>query len=252
MDLKKIIILVTIISAAPVFAQSTHELFSAGNKSYQEGNIERAVQYYETILERGEESGALYYNLGNCYYRLTQYGLSRLNYERAKRFIYSDESLNENIAMLKLSLVDQIEAPPKFILNEIWDHFIALFSSKTIVWLTAGIYVVFLIVWAIYLHLNRRMKRNKFQAVFYLGIFFLFFSVIVTFYKINIDENQKFGVVLSSAVTVYAAPSELDTELFILHEGTKARILIAKQNWYEIQLIDGKKGWLKKNSMEKI
>ncbi|MEJ2543653.1 MAG: hypothetical protein P8Y99_06265 [Calditrichaceae bacterium] len=42
------------------------------------------------------------------------------------------------------------------------------------------------------------------------------------------------------------------TEVFILHEGTKAKIERIAGEWYEVRLADGKTGWLKSTNMEII
>ncbi|MCK4688942.1 MAG: SH3 domain-containing protein, partial [Candidatus Marinimicrobia bacterium] len=41
-----------------------------------------------------------------------------------------------------------------------------------------------------------------------------------------------------------AAPQGGSTELFIVHEGSKVKILEQDGNWYKIELIDGKQGWI--------
>lgn len=46
------------------------ELFEKGNSAYQEGNYESAIQQYEKVLDNGETSAELYYNLANAHYKL--------------------------------------------------------------------------------------------------------------------------------------------------------------------------------------
>ncbi|MBT8318614.1 MAG: tetratricopeptide repeat protein, partial [Gramella sp.] len=45
-------------------------LFEEANSAYQSGNYQDAVKAYEKILENGEVSAELYYNLGNAHYKL--------------------------------------------------------------------------------------------------------------------------------------------------------------------------------------
>jgi len=54
------------------------------DKLYQKGNYMQAVKGYEKLLKQGE-SAALYYNLGNSYYRLDNIPHAVLSYERAQR-----------------------------------------------------------------------------------------------------------------------------------------------------------------------
>ena len=42
------------------------------------------------------------------------------------------------------------------------------------------------------------------------------------------------------------------TELFVLHEGTKMKILEGMGDWTKIELQDGRQGWSKKTNLEII
>ena len=50
---------------------------------YREGKYQEAAAVYKNILAGGRESAGLYYNLGNCYYKLGENTQAILNYERA-------------------------------------------------------------------------------------------------------------------------------------------------------------------------
>ena len=52
-------------------AQSQSEnLFEQGNLAYNKGDYKNAISFYEKTLEMGQHSGALYFNLGNSYYKI--------------------------------------------------------------------------------------------------------------------------------------------------------------------------------------
>jgi SH3-like domain-containing protein len=61
------------------------------------------------------------------------------------------------------------------------------------------------------------------------------------------------AVVMRPVVSVKSSPSaESSTDLFILHEGTKVRILDEVGRWNNIELADGRQGWLQSGDMERI
>ncbi|MDZ7766581.1 MAG: tetratricopeptide repeat protein [Melioribacteraceae bacterium] len=62
------ILLITIL-AGNVFAQSPEEIFSEGNSAYQNEDWQSAIISYEKLLNQNYESAALYYNLGNAYFK---------------------------------------------------------------------------------------------------------------------------------------------------------------------------------------
>ena len=51
-------------------AQSPSEnLFEQANLAYNKGDYKNAISFYEKTLKMGQHSGALYFNLGNSYYK---------------------------------------------------------------------------------------------------------------------------------------------------------------------------------------
>ena len=61
------------------------------------------------------------------------------------------------------------------------------------------------------------------------------------------------AIVLQPSVTVRSTPSETGTSLFILHEGYKVEVKDnSMRDWKEIQLEDGKVGWLPTVAIEII
>ena len=70
---------------------------------YKSGDYEKAIEEYNSILEQGESSADLYFNLGNCYYKTGQNTKAIINYERAKRLAPADKELSKELVF---TLVD--------------------------------------------------------------------------------------------------------------------------------------------------
>ncbi len=228
------------------------QLFQQGNQYFQKGAYKKAIQTYQKILDEGYESGALYYNLGNAYFKMGRLGQARLYYERAKRFMPDDVALNENLKLLQKRLVDKIQQPPKFFLSVWWAWFLGLFSLSLLTYLVVLSFWLFLLAWAYYLFLKKQRHKERGKGLIIVMLFiFLLFSITL-FDKINRVDNTQYGVILKPAVTVYSEPRKEATEIFIVHEGTKVQILRENQGWLEIKLDDGKTGWLLANSLEKV
>jgi SH3-like domain-containing protein len=64
--------------------------------------------------------------------------------------------------------------------------------------------------------------------------------------------NRNTAIVFSPSVTVRSAPDAGSTELFVLHEGVKVKLLQQNNNWYEIQIEDGNVGWIHAEHVEVI
>ena len=74
--------------------------FINATDAYTKGQYANATDLYEKVLASGVESGNLYFNLGNSYYKQGDYGKARLNYERAMQFIPRDSDLQYNYQFL--------------------------------------------------------------------------------------------------------------------------------------------------------
>ena len=238
--------------AGSSLSQEAPELFKQANQLYQQNKYEQAVAFYDSILATGLESGELYFNLGNAYYKMGKLGLARLNYERSAKFLKNDPALSENMELLKLQLVDKIQTPPKFILYAWNELLLEMFSTKMLSWIVVGLLWMVLLSAALWQFYLKRRREERFRKLFISSlIIFLIVSLLLA-QKIYRAETEKFGVVLEPSVTLYAEPSSTGTEIFILHEGTKMRIIRIKDNWMEIRLKDGKTGWIEKSHLQVI
>ena len=65
-------------------------------------------------------------------------------------------------------------------------------------------------------------------------------------------KNDDRAVILQAEVGVLSGPDVRDTLLFKLHEGTVAHLERSEEGWSLIRLPDGKRGWLRAESVEMI
>lgn len=252
MDVIRKVLLIILFLSQLVWADDLHTLFKQGNQYYQQGDYELAVETYQKIIKAGYESGSLYFNLGNAYYKLNQIGPARLNYERASKYLKNDEALTENLQLLNLRLVDQIEPIPKFILSEFWEKLVDLIRLDVLIWIVAGLFWLVLIVYSVRYYFRSRGRGDRYKMIFvFIFILFIFFALIST-QKIYNLETEQYGIVMKSSVISRAEPKPGATEVFILHEGTKVKIERAAGNWYEIRLEDGKTGWMENTNIDII
>ena len=60
------------------------------------------------------------------------------------------------------------------------------------------------------------------------------------------------AVVMNLMAPVKSSPGAGSKDIFVLHEGTKVRMLEQLDGWTEIVLADGNKGWIASNAIEAV
>ncbi len=78
---------------------------------------------------------------------------------------------------------------------------------------------------------------------------FLVLALVSTGFRWHQDTHQSIGVILSQQIDVQSEWNATSVVLFQLHQGTLVSISQEKENWYEIELSDGKKGWTLKSNI---
>ena len=101
------IILFSLFFSTSALSQSKTE----ADTLYTKEKYEEAANMYEKILATQGEAAEIYYNLGNCYYKLDNVPYSILNYERALMLDPGDGDIRANLALARARTVDRVTPP---------------------------------------------------------------------------------------------------------------------------------------------
>ena len=228
-------------------------LFNAANAAYSEGRWGDAVTAYTSVENLGLESPALYCNLGSAYYKEGDIAMAMLYYERALKLDPSYSDARYNRTVVSDFVQDRIEPVPEFILKTWVRELCYGLDSDT--WAVAGL--VFLVVTAaalllLFLSSSLALRRTGFFSAI---VFLLLTVMAITFsFWQKADYMRKDGaIIMTPVVSVKSSPSsEASTDLFILHEGTKVLIIDEVGEWRNIELADGRQGWMRSSDMSII
>ena len=231
----------------------SENIFFKANQFYFNGEFEKAVQLYESILKnhqsnlifQSESRGELFYNIGNCYFRSGQKGNALLNYERARRFIPRDADLKYNIEYVHDLTEDNLSQPENIISEIFGVNFFSQTELATVFCLVNLMLFLFLTI--------RIFFRTEW--IFYVIIIFLICWIVsgISFgimLKQTIFDDRV--VILAKEVEVLAGPDQEDTLLFKVHEGTLAHQERNESGFSLIRLPDGKRGWLISSAIEAV
>jgi tetratricopeptide (TPR) repeat protein len=250
--MKKIVYLsILLLISINLFSQTPEEIFVKANEAYKKNDYKTAIDSYQKLLSGGYESGDLFYNLGNAYFKTGQFAPAILNYERAKKLL-DDEDLNHNLAVANSRIKDRIEKVPKLFVLEWWEQVKFLFSMSFYQFFILFLFTILVIVLtAFFWFKDYLLKKRTFFGVIACSILFVFFtSAFIA--RILEEKNEKCAVVFTEALKVKSSPDENGTAIFEIHYGLKFQIIDELDYWYKIILADGKSGWIKKEGFEII
>jgi tetratricopeptide (TPR) repeat protein len=226
-------------------SNTNQALLDSAANYYTSGKFEQAIKSYEQILNNGFESVDVYYNLGNAYFKSNKFPWAILNYERASKLAPNDEDIIFNLQLANTFVVDKIEIIPEFFLNTWANSFNMFFSSNEWALLSLLTFISGLALFLIFFLSGKVLAR---KISFWLGAVL----IIGSLWTFNISRKQKWmiqnepnAIVITPSVVVKSAPSETGTELFLIHEGLKIKVIDNRGNWRQIKLSNGSKGWVK-------
>ena len=224
------------------------QLFYQGNIYYSKEKFKQATIDYEKALESGFESGPLYYNLGNAYFKQGSLGKAILNYLRGQRLMPRDADLNANLNYAR-SLIKGGAAPSRAKwFRRIFFRLADSFSLNEITLLTAALYFIASIM-IILLIVTKNSKRSigYIAALVLAGLLVSTSLFCVQFSKTII---QKQAVVIARSSDAKFEPFGGATTFFTLNEGEVVNDVASRKDWIKIKRIDGKQGWIKSSAVE--
>lgn len=250
--MKRNIILTIIILLVTNLHLLADQRFQEANLFYQNGEYGNAINSYESIINSGVESSEIYYNLGNSYYREGALPSAILNYERALLLAPQDNDVRYNLNLAYSQITDKIEPVGHFFISKWFASIRNAADSNTWALVSILTFSLFLIGMLFFFFSQKTGLR---KLTFFIALWALLSSIITFSYSHTQKQrliNREHAIVFSPSVTVKSAPQGGGTDLFVIHEGTKVKIMQTLNNWHEIMLQDGSVGWMPISSVEII
>ena len=240
------------LSFSPLYAESNTQLLKKANDAYQQENYNEAIDLYEQVAKQKIGSADLYYNLGNAYYKAGFNAKALLWYERALRLNPSDEDIMHNIAFVNQKITDKIEPLPPTTLQRLWNNLSMSCTERQ--WGILSIVFSFLVTLCMVTYIFARHSGLRIGAfvTFWIAAILLVFSIIFgSKEKARAQQNNE-AIVMNLVVEAKSEPTSNGHTIFVIHEGLKVQMEKEENNYVEIRIPNGEKGWISKSAIEKI
>jgi tetratricopeptide (TPR) repeat protein len=229
--------------ALSVFAQADAD-FAKANQEFAQGHFKEAISDYEALIRDGQWSANVFYDLGNAYFRIGDFGPAILNYERA---LALDRHHPEATANLQIAR-DEAHALE---LQPSWPERYLQFGSVNQYSITAA--VAFWIA-AFCLAALIFTPRRSTTVISVLLVMLLLFAVAM-FAIWQLEDGSKgvtLAIITGKDVQARLATADTANAVLSLPPGSEIKVLSTRGDWIYAALPNNLRGWIPAKNAEQV
>lgn len=235
-----------------IFANQTEIIFEEAINSYHDKDYQTALEKFSLIENEGVINADLYYNIGNCYFRINEVGKAILYFKKALKVESDHKAARRNLEYALTFTKDKQDSENENVIRSFWLKAFDSFSINFLAIITLFIFAI--IIMLICLMIIYYRNREKTVPIFITTILIFLFSAFLIISLLKWQEFHKTdeAILLSTSAIGYSGPGEDFTRVFTIHEGMIFTIERNEDNWSLIKLENGLGGWIKKDTFVRI
>ena len=241
------------LAAAPARAEGdVSELWQKAGEAFAAQQWQNALNCYQMIEAENLQSADLYYNIGNTYFKLDDKAHAILYFERALKLDPAHADAAHNLDIARELTLDRIDAVPEFILLS-WLRILRQgLSADTWAWITLALLLAVGLLLTVFRN-GASLPLRKISFILACVLFVLMvFTFVFSLQQKHAVTRQDSAIVTSPVCSVKSSPADGGNTVFVLHEGTKIRLLDNVGDWAKIEIADGRQGWAPAKTFEAI
>ena len=236
------------LAAMNVKAEDFQTIFDSANNRYEQGQFSEALELYCKI-EHSMSDWKLYYNMGNCHFKLNRFLEAKIYYLKARKLRPLQPSIKKNILIVNKLFKDKIpEAKIDFL-----DRMLLKVESLVSLNIISVLLIIFVILFNFSLFVV--VKRGKIKWALYGLFFFLILSVFLSLshiYRVQKHHVQNIAVVSSADAQFRSGPGSDNTVLFNVNPGLEVRLIDSSGEWFQVSASADIAGWIQKDRLTRI
>jgi tetratricopeptide (TPR) repeat protein len=225
------------------FAQ-TDTQFAKANEEFAAGHFKEAIDGYETLVQSGQSSATLFYDLGNAYFRSGDFGRAILNYERALALEprHPEADANLRIARDEARALELAVSAPERSLQLITPNQYTI-AAAIAFWI--GIFGIVILILA-------RRRSASLIALSILSLLVFAFAVAAIICLDNGNKGSTLAIVTDKGVEARVATAENANTVLALPAGSEIKIVSKRGDWIYAVLPNNLRGWIPAKSAESV
>ena len=227
-------------------------LFAQATQNYKSEQYNKAIEQWNTILDNGQHSAAVYYNIANAYYKLNQIGPSIYYYEKALALAPNDTQIKTNLTFAQNAKIDAIVPLPKTFFSRWYSLLVGQFTFDGWAVFSVVCGCLFSLLFLGYYFAGVEQKKRLFFSTAILCACFCILTFTMASVSYKEVQNNVFAIVFSQATDVKTAPKNNSDTVFVIHQGTKVQLLETDGLWSRIGIVNGVEGWMPTSDFKKL
>ena len=213
--------------------------FDAANKLYEEGKFTDAVSAYEKLAQSGETSAALYFNLGNAFFKSGQIGRAVAAYRTAEQLTPRDPDLRANLQFARNQAQGPTLSPGR------WQRWLGRLTLNE--WTLLAVVAVWL--WLLLLAVLQWRPALKPALRTYVFSLAILAALLCACVAATLRETRftRTAIVITSEAIVRYGPLAESPTAFTVHDGAELRVLDGKDEWLQVSAGPNRVGWLRRD-----
>ena len=223
-------------------AQDAASSFDRANRLYEQGKYSEAAAVYEKILATGKSCAALYYNLGNAWFKAGRLGRAILSYRRAEWLAPRDPDIRANLRFARGAVAaSPTPAPP------LWERAVTRFTVNEWTSLAAVVFWCWLGLLAVgQWRPALRLALSRYTLI--AGLVWLGCAT-----GLALAWQDRYSTVTAVVVTREAilrhGPLDESPSLQTLQDGQELSVVDHKGNWLQVTGAARGRGWLRQDQV---
>jgi tetratricopeptide (TPR) repeat protein len=218
--------------------------FTKANQEYAQGHFKKAISGYEALIRAGQWSATLFYDLGNAYFRMGDFGRAILNYERALALERHHPEATANLQIAR----DEARALE---LQQSWPERYLRFASVNQYSITAAI-AFWLAAFAIVMLIFARRRSATLIAT---SIFWLLISAAASYAVYTLERGTNgsaLAIVTGKDVQARLATADTANSVLALPPGSEVKVLSTRGDWIYAALPNNLRGWIPAKNAQQV
>jgi tetratricopeptide (TPR) repeat protein len=218
--------------------------FAKANQDFTEGHFQEAIDGYQNLVRSGQWSASLFYNLGNAWFRLGNFGEAILSYERALALDPHHPEAAANLALAR------DEARALELKRNGLDRYLAAGTSAQYSIVASIAFWLLLFGAARLFFLRRRSPALAslivLSAVVCAGAGFAAYSLETG------SKGKSLAIVTGKNIEARLATADNAHSVLALPPGSEINVLSQRGDWLYAELPNDLRGWIPASSAQRV